>query len=442
MRDTLSRPEGRVQNSPLFGLAAGAFFVLLLILSMSLIIAPATNYHLRDASFFEYASAALTSVIAILCIPSDRERASTTLFSFLVGTVALSVAWIPVAFGEAIQSTVLLCHLSVILGFGVIACIVRLPRLSFYSAFQAESNARYFDIIIAFLVVACFAVLFVVDGLRPSIFTLSEVYEVRDEYGGQVSRVGSYVVGNLANGVLPIAIAWSAYRRNWVPHGLYILAYFLLYTMTGFRSYFIALALILIFIHLSRLVRRTRYSVIIVFAVSTLFAVLVDWAIGGLEFTSLLVRRAIATIGRNTSYYVDFFSSNQPYGLASQLLGLEGDVPYPYGPATLIGVAYSDRAFSANANFLADGWATTGLVGAVLMACIVGAYLYIYDSFAEEKVWAFAVPSALPTATALANTSALTVMVSHGGLVLLVLLALAPAYAREEGSSPSRSSIF
>jgi len=420
-----------------------AFGVLLLLslaavvwLALTEVISPSFGYIAREASIFEWIFAFIGSGVLVFLTPRHRDRVSSYVFVFLSATIGASGLFVPMLFGDFDTSSVLLTQLSFVVGFAIVRSVLLIPRLSVKNSTARQGADSLFLAAIIAVSAGCLVVLFVVYGLRPSFFTLSEVYDAREEYNEAISGVGRYIVGNLANAILPVGICWSAYKRSWAAHWGLIACYLLLYSMTGFRSYFVAVALMVCAIHGWRYLRSRRFLIFAVFVASSLLALVWDKLVGGIDATSLLVRRAIATAGKNTLQFVDFFSANEPYGLAAGVLGDMSSSPYPYGAPTLIALTYSGREFAANANFVADGWATLGLLGVVLMSAIAGFYFWAIDVAADRIPWVAAVPAVVPIATSFSNTSALTIMLSHGGLLLLLLMLLAPT----RPADPERSS--
>src|SRR5699024_2686043 len=84
-----------------------------------------------------------------------------------------------------------------------------------------------------------------------------------------------------------------------------------------------------------------------------------------------------------TSMYYEFFSAH-PFTYLSQSV-LEGVTTYPFAnPVPVeVGSFWTSYAPSANANFLADGFANFGAVGLLAFACLTGLLFRLYDVLSD-----------------------------------------------------------
>ena len=173
------------------------------------------------------------------------------------------------------------------------------------------------------------------------------------------------------------------------------------------------------------LTSRTASVVPMALAGVVSIAVLADVALQSQWGASLVVRRGIATPGLMTGYYVDFFSNNPHPMLGQHLLG--SFVEYPYGVpiSQLVGLGYCrEPGASANANFLASGFAEWGYPGMTLAAFLLGWFFYAFDAATARIDRSVAMAFLGPGIVSLLNSALQTCLLTHGLLALLVTVSL------------------
>jgi len=199
----------------------------------------------------------------------------------------------------------------------------------------------------------------------------------------------------------------------------------------GNKSYVVGIGLTLIAYYLCAESRRQGYRWFSALGVLVALGAIFDYLQGGYSLTTLLVRRALATAGLNTAYYFDFFSNNPRYGLHQSILSFAGSPPYQLSPPQLIGVKYyGSSSLAANANLIADGYANFGVLGCILMGIVFALYLRFVDKASKHLPLQVSGPALTLVLVAAANSAALTVLSTHGGLVLLVLMLCLPPVVR------------
>lgn len=154
---------------------------------------------------------------------------------------------------------------------------------------------------------------------------------------------------------------------------------------------------------------------------------------------SLLTRRTLSAQGLNSRLYFEYFSENPTFQLRHSILGWMGPSNYSESkPAFVVGEYFFGSAdIAANASALVDGYAnfrTAGMVGSALV-------LWVFVSVVQSLSIALPVEVVFlatgPMLLAIANTSILTIMTTHGGVlvppVLLMLRSIVPGTGRSAG---------
>jgi oligosaccharide repeat unit polymerase len=296
------------------------------------------------------------------------------------------------------------------------------------------------------LILGCFSALVYIyvamtAGISLRFVALLDVYDVRDDYNE--ARAGGallgYLVSTQANVVNPLLIARGIYSRRWGLVAVGVLGQLVLYSVTGFKTIFFSVAALLIVAIVFRINLRPKGLTFLVGASGLIIAAAtVDELQNGVIWSSLLARRFLITPAWLSSHYVDFYSS-QPFEMLSHsvLRWFFVSPPHEYPPAQTIGVWLSGSPeMSANANLFADAFAHFGWWGVIGCGVLLAILLRLLDRAAYGIPVAASSLVVLMPAVTLSNTSLLTALLSHGLVVMIVLLAVAPR--RGWGRAPSQ----
>jgi glycosyltransferase involved in cell wall biosynthesis len=267
-------------------------------------------------------------------------------------------------------------------------------------------------------------------GLPTSLPSLDQVAGTRNDYREQLAEAGrlaGYAVWWTGAVVAPLLLAFGAWSRRPALAVLGVGLIGLVYAATAFRSMLFILLLVLVAVAL--LVRaRGRFGPWLAGLTTALITVCAALAfMGWIVPSSMLVRRSLIVPGQVIAYYHDFFGANPVYLLSHSIL--EGFVarPYPETPAGLIGVRYfNDPLVSANGNLWADGIANFGVPGIVVASLLLALVLIALDSVSVGKPALVTIAVGAVAVWGLTNSGILTTLLTHGLLVVLVLLWLLP----------------
>lgn len=294
------------------------------------------------------------------------------------------------------------------------------------------SSPTIFWLVLFVFSVVTYGLLAIVQGLSLRFLSFFDVYDVRDEYAGNIGGVGilSYLVFTQANVVNPALFARGITERRALWIILALLGQLILYSGTGFKGMLFAIPAWVI---VGWLLRRNRKSpadgltILWGASVVVLGAAGLDKLTDSDLWTSLLSRRFLMTPGVFTSVYVSFFSDNPQVHLSHSILEPFFQYPYDRTPPYVIGKWMANAPnMAANANLFADGFANFGWIGIVGAGLVLLVYLRLLNRVSVGlPLSLIGVTMTMPT-LALSNSSALTAMLSHGLVAACVLLALAP----------------
>lgn len=405
----------------------GGLYIGLLLVSMRLFVQVPfayLGYVPRHFDAPELAGATILSIVLLALTPQRWTQPSHVSYGFMIATVALPIVWVPLLYGPLSHANLRILYVAV----GGAFVLMRVCLAGNRTPLRLITvPPRLFWAGVTIVSILGLGYLVVVTGLRPSLLMFSDAYAQRDEYSSSIPRGGVYVVGGLVNGVFTAILALGMERRSNFPRLLGLGSILLVYSITGFKSFALGVVLSIGLYVLLKLLGGRGYLWLMLFVVTIGLSMVVEYVTSGVGIVSLLVRRALSTTGLNTAYYIDFFTGQPKYGLRASVLSFLGPSPYSVGPPQLIGLHYyGDVAVSANANLVADGYANFGLIACFGAGVLVGLFLRFYDRVSSGLTLAASSSAVVLILVAFANSAPLTVLATHGGLVLLLVIAAAP----------------
>ncbi len=268
-------------------------------------------------------------------------------------------------------------------------------------------------------------------GIPTRIPSLSEVpgarLDFREDLAG-AGRLAGYAVWWTGGVVAPLLVAYGLWvRRPWFAMGgFFILA--LVYASAAFRSMLFIALLVIVLLALIVRVRRDFGATIAILTSLLIVACSAVAAAGLFTPISLLVRRLLVVPGQVMAYYYDAFSTGPVYALSHSILGSLMPRPYELTPPRLIGERYfHDAQVNANGNVWADGMANFGLVGIVGASVALGLFLIAMDTVSRGKPALLTVTLGGIGMWSLINSGLLTSLLTHGLVLMLLLIWLMPA---------------
>ena len=278
-----------------------------------------------------------------------------------------------------------------------------------------------------------YAIIFAQYGINLDIPSLSDVYSQRAEFRAQVSGFGAYAFFWLAKAFNPFLIAKGYLEKNKTALTLGVAGQVLLFSMSGLKSVLFSFMLLAgVFIALHK--RGKHFGSWVVWGLATLIILTsaVDYYFGISVASSLFVRRFLMVPGLNTGYFFDFFSQNPHAFLGHSVFAPVVDYPYESVPALVVGEAYYGHLnwtldTSANVNLWADGYANFGVFGVFLFTFALITVLWAADSLSNRKDMMLSVLMLAYPAYALVNTKLQTSMLTHGIIIVLIILYLIPS---------------
>ena len=272
-------------------------------------------------------------------------------------------------------------------------------------------------------------------GLTTSLPSLADVYVVRGEYKEtEASLLARYAVTWIGNVIGPFLIGLGLLRRAPLLLTSGLALQLLIYATTGFRSVLFS-ALLLAALFIAMAFQRRYFGAILSVGAASLvtLTVVLDALFDTIVFSSLFVRRLLATPGILTGWYYDFFVDRPKALLGHSVLEPWIDYPYDRLPPLLIGRAYfGNEATYANANVWADAFANFGLAGILAYSVLLGLLLWAFDYAAGQRDARTTTLAGLMLgvpAFTLTNTALNVSLVTHGVLLAWLVVYFMPRIA-------------
>lgn len=267
-------------------------------------------------------------------------------------------------------------------------------------------------------------------------------YGVRLAYRAAVDSLPAmlrYMVLWQANVVNPLLLVLSLERRRPVWAVVSIVGQLVVYGHSGFKTVLFApLVAVVVWWMLGRGLRARSASATLVGG-SLAASILAFGVFRDLLVPTFLFRRLTAVPGLLLGYYYEYFSTHPTLGLSQSILKGLTHSPYATPAPFVIGAQYfSNPDVSANAGFLADGFANFGVPGMFFAAALVGLAVQLLRNVGRGVPERVSVAVALMPGFALVNSAALTVLLTHGlGLAIVVLYLYPARWRRSKELSPT-----
>jgi hypothetical protein len=367
----------------------------------------------------------------LLCarrLPASWKRPSTIVYWMLFMIVVAPIHVVPV-FTSGLSTPVWLMVGSVAGAFWLLGFIYsfRLPTLP-----RPRLPLRLYWPFFALVWLGLVSVVVAYYGLQFRWVALSEIYEVRDTYRDsfeQVPRFARYAITWLGNVIAPLAIARGLVTKRFAWTIVGVATELFLVSITGFKQMMFSWILVaaVVIVVRSTAISRVGYRVAALVGSGVFAVTAYDFFSGGWSLSSVLIRRMVLTSAVNTKYHYEFFQNNPKGLLGYGLLNRWVEYPYELPPAFLIGqVYYGNPETSANANIWADAFANFGLAGVFGFTAVLGVVLFFFDAIAKGLPDGLAIGAMAQSAFSLSNTAMLTVFMTHGLLLAVLMVSLMP----------------
>ncbi len=247
---------------------------------------------------------------------------------------------------------------------------------------------------------------------------LKDIYVTRLKFRGLFDTYSGYTHSWFTRVIIPIIFVLALKYKMKMIALLNTIILLFLYLMGAVKSVLLGSLLVVIFYFIPRekiLPMLTRG--LIVLLLITIFTI--PFEIDDRNFFGVIVFRRMMFLPSVLDYcYFDFYNENYLYWSNSFLKGII-EYPYDFSSPRLIGEIYFDKEeMAANNGLISDGFSNAGFLGVFITFFIFNLFVFIIKNCNVDSkffgVYFFILYAFLTTAIS-------TVLITHGGLLLLLI---------------------
>lgn len=279
-----------------------------------------------------------------------------------------------------------------------------------------------------YAITAIFSIISIFIWVKYSDFrlvtNLLDVYEVRLEAAKcTLPGILSYI-RQLSNIVIPLLMLLALIKRKYLFIILFLFITLINFSYAGDKSVILfPIAIIGGYVFF----RKDMSSLIFPAGIILEVVALCEKFIGVNYITSFLFRRQGLVLAQLSELYYRFFSDGSIDLYRNSFLGKLGfESIYKLPISKVIGNNFETQIVNCNNGLLADVWANLGLIGIVIMPIILIICFRLFDLVAYGVNPRVTVCLSLYYAIYFANTTWSTVLLTHGFLIMCILLLIFP----------------
>jgi len=322
------------------------------------------------------------SLLPVLWMPITLRRPSQALYWLLYLTVYIPSMLVPYYLDLQPVSDLVVISGYFLAGFAAIGMSFRIPLPP---PIRQTIGRREFWIIFWFLYVVMTAIFLFAFGSSLRLVSFAERNEVRMAARlVEPGTVADYSRSWLALCLNPILMAVAWLRRRPTLFLIGAAGEILLYSSTAFRSWAITILYVPI-LYFALKGKSASFGLRMTVFTSSIFLLVPVLHVAESRFERDLSDDFVARIHVNSGFltaeYAKFFSEN-PLTYGSQITGLNRLITYPYSIAIqyVIGDYLANNPeLSANANIWADGIASFGPVGLLVISVVLAGIFFLLD---------------------------------------------------------------
>ncbi len=290
-------------------------------------------------------------------------------------------------------------------------------------------NKPYYGYVLAFILGLLIFVVVFISGRYTHFrlhFNLLTVYELRDEAAEyNLPAILRYLYG-WGRVTIPMFIIYFFCRGKKILGWVCFCIQILNFGIEGSKTVFFLAVFAVIIAHLPKM-KMEFLNVLILRGITCLYAlcILIYKFAGNIVPISLFMRRILFTPAYLEWAYYDFFLDKTPdFFRTSFLRHLGFKTPYPRLVNMIGGIYGNSYETNANNGLLSDAIANWGHIGILIMPIILCLVLCVLDDTSKRLDPRIYILSALYLSIVLTNTFLTTVLLTHGLLIVMIILFL------------------
>lgn len=246
---------------------------------------------------------------------------------------------------------------------------------------------------------------------------LRNVYKTRELMGLRVSNFYTdYTYSWFSKLLIPALLVFGLFQKSKTTIFIGVFSLVYLYLCGANKAVFAGLIMVLV---LYRFDYRKKMNYFLLFLIGvSLLSLFSSLVLENNDLMVLAIRRPFLLPGLLDILYFDFFDSNYLYW-SETITGSFIEYPYDRPHSFVVGMEYFEKAvWNANNGIISDGFMNFGMIGVVINALVIGIYFSILNQFnISGKFFGLIFLFVF----SLISSSLTTVLLTHGGIILLLL---------------------
>ncbi|MCF6365108.1 MAG: oligosaccharide repeat unit polymerase [Bacteroidales bacterium] len=304
-----------------------------------------------------------------------------------------------------------------VITFFIIFAVFSTIKFKIKTIYLGETEKYYFliffSVILLIPVIADFKF-----NINTNVFSLKDVYDVREVYKENTSFFTSYFFNWLAKIAVPVILVFSLIRKNYlfVLFSLLVLIY--LFLVSGHKSvYFTPVVIFFYYIFGKKYNDKIKLTLGFLLALLILVSIPDYFLNNNNMFKSIFVRRVFFVPSLLNEFYFDFYKDSHLY-LSHSIFSSFADYRYDMSPAhTIADVYFHKPLMNANNGIISDGFMNFGFLGVILYSLIFSFIFALLNSIKlNPKYFGLFIFYMLT----FVSSALLTVILTHGFFLVLI----------------------
>ncbi|WEJ63147.1 hypothetical protein [Thiomicrorhabdus lithotrophica] len=314
-----------------------------------------------------------------------------------------------------------------LLGYSVVFVTLKLfekLKVNFPSPSKALSLSILFvlSLVYAYLF---FGMLFI-GGLGWFNLNFYEIYSTRELYNANALPFFGYLLSWVAYVFNIFLMVFFLHKKKYILVVFFILMQVMLFGMTNHKL-ILFVPVVVLFFYLM-FMYKLNSKIFLMASIGIALAIILSFMHPMFEGLSM---RAFYTPAAMHTLYFDYFSTHSSALMSGTRWASIFDAPYDSKAVQIVAQHFWGRDFSPNVGWLGNAYANFGFGGIVVFALMLSIYLKLADEFVSKIPGGkkFSVIM-IPVIFSLCSSAFNTVLVTHGGILLLLILWLTPSLVK------------
>lgn len=287
--------------------------------------------------------------------------------------------------------------------------------------------------ILTFIIYAFSIVTFVsIFGLKFELPDFNDIYDVRADYkeitkGNLFAR---YLVGWMGYIVNILFLLYGLYKKNYKIIIIAIIFQLYIFTLMALKSHLAAFILaVALFYYFKKYKSISTQQILLFLTGMMVFFSVLGFYLNNDFFEMLITRRIMIVPSQATYYHFDFFDSNPKTFWGHSILKNLVEYPYALNPPNLMGQLHFNRPeMTVVVNFFMEGFTAFGYLGVIISTIILKVVLNAIDNIFTYRSNSnyIIIILILVLSNVLNSSSIFTLLLTHGWLVLILILSTFP----------------